>query len=84
MNLLINTIFPGDILVFRNEDYDEFMSFLVISQNGGRLNVINLNDYNLQNYNCLYGDTLIKSIEDNENFHFHKKEVVIFNKGVQQ
>lgn len=64
-NSLTNDIYPQDILIFEStymED-DEDLKFAVVSTSDGRhMDLLNMEDYHLQGFRCLYGDTLIEEI----------------------
>lgn len=77
INPLQNYIFPKDVLAFQDE-YDDQLRFVVITISDGKhMDLLNLDDFSLEGFNCLFGDTLIEMTEkEYEGFKFLKKETL--------
>ncbi|EKS4345003.1 hypothetical protein QB607_003006 [Clostridium botulinum] len=74
INPLIRYIFPKDVLVFQDK-YDAQLRFVVVTISDGKhMDLLNLDDFSLEGFRCLFGDTLIELIEkEHEGFKFLKK-----------
>ncbi|GAA0083027.1 hypothetical protein [Clostridium sp. CTA-6] len=76
INSLTRYIFPKDVLVFDNDDKDdEQLRFVVVTLSEGKhMDLLNLEDFSLEGFSCLFGDTLIELVEkEHEGFKFLKK-----------
>ncbi|HDK7194817.1 TPA: hypothetical protein PTV74_003124 [Clostridium botulinum] len=74
INPLQNYIFPKDVLVFQDKNDDQLRFVVVTISDGKHMDLLNLDDFSLEGFNCLFGDTLIEMTEkEYEGFKFLKK-----------
>lgn len=75
INPLTRYIFPKDVLVFNDNKYDEQLRFVVVTTfDEKHMDLLNLNDFSLEGFRCLFEDELIKLTEkEHEGFKFLKK-----------
>ncbi|EQC1535636.1 hypothetical protein ACY1J9_001467 [Clostridium botulinum] len=75
INPLTRYIFPKDVLVFYNKEYAKTLRFAVATLSDGKhMDLLNLEDFSLEGFRCLFGDELIELTEkEHEGFKFLKK-----------